>query len=395
MFSDAGDGRLGGSPHRQALLIFNDDGSLAVARAFAEQLEGLGWRCDFMRFMRNAASRNDLSERQLKQGLAGRTIAIDAVGLQACDELLLERYDIVAAAKFPPSYVVLWLTSAWRFNSNRPCFVALFPGVELRGFRGPRFRRHADVLCLPTLRDLTNYEASSIDHPPWQTALRFHPKLIRSTQTMDRPRNGGTVVFFGQSKVPATLPGRLDVAQAIRGAAAANPDRPFIIKLRHRTGENVHHVEPEQYGYEWLIAESGGAPKNLSFDDGPAEHAIEHAGLVITCCSTAGFEALAHGVCTLFFLDYAEADRDPLNDPARRLLKESGLLASRDDVLSLSPRQPNREWADGVLSENADLHRLIASVEHCKAQMIQHKASKLRNWFGRVVAHIVQTLRPL
>lgn len=374
----------------KALLIFNDDSSLFVGGAFCEQIERIGWRCDFMNVSLRSGPDSLITARQLGLVLDESRMLVERSGLDACDEALLCEYDIVVSAKYPLSYRAFWMTGAWRFLEKRPCFVALFPGIELKRPLGSQLRRYADIVCFPTQDDLAFYRSSELARPSWQVALRYHPRLLSEPGRNADAEERKVAVFFTQSVVPYTLSGRMDVAGLLLAAAEANPDWQIIVKLRHRTDENRRHTHRERYGFEWMMEEQGGVPSNMVFDDGTAESAISRADVVITCSSTAGFEAVASGVRTLFYLDYPDAEKDPLNLPARNLLAGSGLLGNREDVLALNGRLATQSWADSVISKPDDLKQLLTAVKKFRQLEIPYRASWPRAVLGRGMFLIVR-----
>lgn len=367
-----------GAPSR-ALMIFHDDSSLAVARAFADLLAERGTAVSFMRFVARPGMPDKLSERQLDQGLGGWRIDRTAIGLQACDEAYLGRFSLVASAKFPVLYRKLWSARGWRFAGNRPLFLALFPGLELTHGRGYEIRRHADILCLPTRRDLDDYARRALPgRPAGQATLRLHPRLLRREPTKrPSPRR---LVFFTQSISPATLAGRLDVARLLVDIARAHPDVEVVVKRRHRRDENLNHTHIEQHDYETLLGRIG-RPGNVAISDESADSALDRAGMALTCSSTSGVEALAHGVPTMFYLDYAEAAADPLNAPMRALLAGGGPLATRLQALDLSPPCPTPAWLDEMLSNATDVDAVIEAAARKHGAATPLRGSRIgRTW---------------
>ena len=377
----------------RALMIFHDDSSLVVARAFADLLAERGAAVSFMRFVARPGLPDKLSPRQLDQGLGGWCVDRTAIGLQACDEAYLGRFSLVASAKFPVLYRKLWAARGWRFAGERPLFLALFPGLELTHGRGYEIRRHADILCLPTRRDIDDYARRALPgRPAGQTTLRFHPRLLRR-EPPQRP-SPRRLVFFTQSISPATLAGRLDVARLLVDIAHAHPGVEVVVKRRHRRDENLNHTHIEQHDYETLLGQIG-MPGNLRISDESADAALDAAGMALTCSSTSGVEALARGVPTMFFLDYAEAGADPLNAPMRTLLADGGPLATREQVSALAPPRPKATWLETVLSTQSDLDAVLAAMAYGRRTLAPSRGSSLgraRVMVDAVAARILGSL---
>jgi hypothetical protein len=361
----------------RALMIFHDDSSLAVARAFADLLAERGAEVSFMRFLAHAGAADKLSPRQLKQGLGPWRVDRMATGLEACDEVYLGRFSLVASAKFPLLYRKLWSAGGWRFPGRRPLFLALFPGLELARGRGYEIRRYADIICLPTLRDLEDYAGRALPgRPPGQTALRFHPRLLR--RAPGGPKQRRRLVFFTQSVAPATLAGRLDVARLLIEIAHAHPGLDVVVKRRHRRDENLTHTHIERHDYETLLSRLE-APGNLTVSDESADDALDSAALALTCSSTSGLEALARGVPAMFYLDYAEAAADPLNAPMRAVLSGGGPLTTRRQALDLTPPTAADTWLDAMLSTKTDLDAVMEAA----ARPVEAAASLRGSRFAR------------
>lgn len=348
---------------RRALLLFHDDSSLTVARRLADQVAARGWRPTLAEHIADPAAPARLSPRQRALGLGPHAPGLTLVGRQAADPALLGGFAMVASAKYPMLFRDLWRWGAWRFG-RRPCFVGLYPGLELTPEAGWRIRRFADVLCCVSGRDRDAYlRAGPAGRPAHQVVLRYHPSLVRRAPL----RLEGAVrrlVFFPQSIVPATAAGRLDVLRILAEAARAHPGVAIVIKLRHRPDENRAHTHVEAWAYPALAAAlAGGPPANLSFSDDGMEAALAGADLAVTVSSTAGAEALALGVPALFLVDHADAAADPYQPAIRRVLAGSGLAAGAADVIALARRAPDPAWAADLLSQPGDLDAVLAAVD--------------------------------
>lgn len=337
---------------KKALLIFYDDSSLSVVRSF-DQIFGSDLACDYLQFKRYGAAPPVLSQRQMDLLLRGRSVAYQRSGVSVCDESLLGRYDFVVSAKFPIPVRRFFEHGLWRFNGSRPVFVALFPGLELTNGRGFELRRFYDIVCVPTRLDVERYrERARADLPAGQRVLHFHPGLSVA------PPSGGTpdasrrdVVFFAQAVSPPGRAERRAIMDSLMQLARSAPQYRFKIKLRHRADENKNHTHIERFPYQSLVTEEE-IPENFVFSEESFEQAVESAHLAITCTSTAGFEALARGVPTVFVLDELSAVDDDLVDGMRRLLVGANVATSLKSAASLLASEAAlRAYWDGLRLE--------------------------------------------
>ena len=101
-------------------------------------------------------------------------------------------------------------------------------------------------------------------------------------------------------------------------------------------------------------------PTNLTFSVAPMEEVYEKADLCITCSSTAGVETCFRGIPTLFFLDYEPCIEDVLYEPAKRLLADSGLLVTEEELMELPVRLPNEEWIKDFYPEEGALEKIFS-----------------------------------
>lgn len=367
------------------LMIFHDDSSLVVARRFADLIAARGGAVRFMQFAAHAGAPEKLSARQLEQGLGPWRVDRFATGIEACDEAYLSLFPAVASAKFPVLFRQLWARRGWRFGMERPSFVALFPGLELTCGRGYEIRRFADIVCLPTQRDVEDYASRALPgRPARQRVVRFHPCLMRCAR--GGPSGRRRLVFFSQSVAPNTLAGRRDIARLLTDTARAHPDVEVVVKLRHRTDENRAHTHVERYDYQTLIGALD-PPGNLRFSDESADSALAGASIALTCSSTSGLEALARGVPTMFFVDHVDAEADPLNAAMRDVLAGGGPVARREAVIALSPPAVAPGWLDAVTSSQRDLDAVFAAIESSAAEPIG-RTSPWRARLGRASVEV-------
>lgn len=382
---------VGEPPHRRlkVALLFVDDSSLTICRRFAAALGNEQFELDFVLFKASRFNRDRLSPRQLSSGLGGVSLTYIKIGSEILQDGFLEGYDVVASAKYPILFRNMWRFDLWSFRRYRPCFVGFFPGIELKRKEGFRIRQYADILCLNTGSDLAAYrEARPPRRPHGQQILKYNPSLIRKQPAPSRP--DGPVVFFTQSVCPLTLQGRLDIVRTLVEAARRHPHRRFIIKLRHLPHENKAHTHREKYSFPMLLQTAfRDVPPNLEFSETNIDRLMGEAGLAITVSSTAGLEALARDIPTLFYLDHVEAGKDPLNNSMRRFLDGSGLIAGKEDILELRIKRPDPAWLADVLSDPGDIRQVLAAIERFRSQAPAERKDNLYRRIGRFIAECI------
>jgi hypothetical protein len=278
---------------------------------------------------------------------------------------------------------------AWKFTGRRPCFVATFPGIDFTPELGIRARRFVDVMCVNGTLDMKAYaQFLPVSLRKKRKALQFSPFFYRHIplKPVRRPRQ---VVFFSQSIMPASRESRLEVAATLLEAAKCNPDVKFLFKLRHLEEENKVHTHQEKYPYRQLIGElTGGAlPENFSFTTTYMGDLLKSTDLTITCASTASIEALGSGVPSLFLTDYTAAKEEAHYNSLQAFLEGSGIQATKDDIIALKVRHPNREWLEGVISTEDHVWELLTVLARFDATYPAPGASG-----GRVCPGFVATL---
>lgn len=362
---------------QKALLIFQDDGSLRVVARLASALRGRGWT-PTLAYAATLPVAEAISARQFAEILGPRPeYRILAPG-EVARSAPLRGYDLVASTRFPR---ILRSLARWNaLAADRPVFASFFTGLELRPDVGFAMRRTADIVCFNSRSDLAAFEAADLPHrPPHQRRLRYSPMTVREP---GRSRRDGTdVLFLTQSVCPLGLEGRRSIAEALRRAALAHPDRRFVLKLRHLASENRRHHHVERFPYQDLIRETGEPPSNLVVSDAPLGELLTTAGAVVSSTSTGCMEALARGIPTGFLLDFVGSGSDPLVPPMHRVLSGSGLSTTLDDLVRLHFPPANDTWLADMLSEPSDLDDLLAAVDAVAAQ--------------RRAERVVDPLRPL
>ncbi len=154
------------------------------------------------------------------------------------------------------------------------------------------------------------------------------------------PPSGTDLVFAAQAIVPAERSDRIAVAQMLRDAALADPQRRVVIKVRALAGENQTH--PERDGYPDLIDGLGTAPRQSRRLGGPdGDRARLRRRSRDGVSSTAAIEAIARGI-PVIALDTFGVSSSLINP----VFVDSGLFGGRDAVLARDFRHPEPGWLD-------------------------------------------------
>jgi hypothetical protein len=163
-------------------------------------------------------------------------------------------------------------------------------------------------------------------------------------------------------------------------AAAADPSRRVVVKLRAASGEHQTHLE--QDGYPELLASLGPLPPNLVTSTGPMGEALSTAEGLVTVSSTAAIVAVARGI-PVIALDTYGVSPQLINET----LADADLLASEDDVVARRFRHPDPEWLDDNYFHDPAEDDWIAHVNQLvvlrRAGALPPKPARLRRG-GRV-----------
>lgn len=248
-------------------------------------------------------------------------------------------------------------------QKKRPVLITLYMGIDFFPTTGALNRINSDIICFPShsdrqhFRDIIPYDVHSSKGllvyspkfflPP--SGLRKHERIIQN------------VYFLMQAIVPASRSSRLHFLKLINRTAKRHPSKRIIVKLRHLAGENSAHMHPEEFPFQSL-AEDLQLEKNLSFSAEPMSEVIEKADFCVTCSSTAGIETLLNGIPTLFWVDYPQAEADPLTAKSRQLFQDCGLLATEDDIIALTRKEPRKTWLCNFMPEDNPIGKLISYI---------------------------------
>ena len=378
------------APRRRALVFFRDDSSLHVARLLADDLATCGWDTDFAWVDYAEQGRPLLSARQLEVGLRGAKVTYGFTPYDDFRSDLLKRYDAVFSAKFSAHFRRRVERRQWRFLRKRPCFVALSPGLEFTPESGLVARSVFDVVCTDTEANAAYLRGR--EKPGGEgrgpAVVRYNPLFVRRRGT---GASGAIrkIVFFTQSASPCALESRRSVARLLRDVASAHPDKELVIKLRHLSTENRNHTHVEAWGYQDLLAAEGPLPKNMCFEHGSMESILDSADLAVTCTSTAGVEALAKGVRTVFFLSFDRSETDPLVDKMRVFLEGSGSIVDCDQIVALDLPTLTDDWLNATLLGGDAVRDMIAAIDAVDVESGIGPA----NWLRGAAADLMELAR--
>lgn len=229
----------------------------------------------------------------------------------------------------------------------RPVVVTGLPGISIPATRkAVVYRLQCDLFVVHSRRELREFAALSArtgyaHHYALATLPFARGAAVAGTSARDaHGTTGGTdLVFAPQAKVPADRSDRLGIARLLVRAAAADPSRRVVVKLRAASGEHQTHLE--QDGYPELLASLGPLPPNLVTSTGPMGEALSTAEGLVTVSSTAAIEAVARGI-PVIALDTYGVSPQLINET----LADADLLASEDDVVGRRFRHPDPEWLD-------------------------------------------------
>lgn len=348
--------------------MFDDDSTIISAKKFADIVRPAGFLPIYALIQ---GARRQISSRQIRDTINGEPDLVLTYG-KSVDESFLGQFDLVFCSKFPRQFVVKWFERRWRFDGPRPAFIGAYSGLDFTPIFGLRNRQYMDIVCLNRTSDVELYRRVV---PPRlqrrQTTCHFNqlfyaPKPVRC----DLSRPIRHVVFFTQSIVPQTFEGRMHVLELLLDIARLHPDVRITVKLRHLPNENRNHKHQETFSYT-AIAEhiARPLPINIRWSSAPMRDVLADADLCITCSSSAGIESIAAGVPTLFYTCFPRADEDVLAYKIRDILKRSNLLASREDILNLTRRQPDETWLSEMLTDPSDVESLLRAIE----SFLEHK----------------------
>lgn len=307
------------------------------------------------------------SVEQQRTALAGTTLGPDDVTrigfAEAAGWLAGQRPDMVLLAGRGP--FVRLMGRVIDALPHRPVTVSGLPGMAIPAQRGALdYRRHTDLLVVHSHREMRAFEELGsrigVQMPTALATLPFarrrqrmlSPERARveavaagrgGVAVVERPippaapvrRAATDIVFAAQALVPVAREERAEIAAMLVRAAAADPGRRVVVKLRSRPGESETHIERRPYA-DLLPSRP---PKNLVFSYDSMSTALETAAGLVTVSSTAAIEATALGV-PVIALDSFGVSKSLLNT----VFVGSGLLGGRSEVIARRFRHPHPDW---------------------------------------------------
>jgi len=192
----------------------------------------------------------------------------------------------------------LQLQSLWADQYKRPLLISAYPGILFRfGLEGMMDRSGADLLCLNSADDLSNYscgrEALGLDS---SNAVVTGLPILWRTKQRDADPEKPTIVFFEQPSIPGHPLQRRFLCEQIKELAEAWPDHPVIFKPRTSSIESTLHRRHGEMAS--LIDKMTVDQANLRLSFKPATVLLRQCGCAITVSSTAAMESMAMGIST-------------------------------------------------------------------------------------------------
>ncbi len=246
--------------------------------------------------------------------------------------LAADRPDVVIIAGRGP--LVRIILRAVDSLPRRPVVVGGLPGISIPAQRGAvLYRRNCDLMLVQSVRERRAFtELARRLGVKVEFALATLPFAVRR----ERTSQGTDLVFAAQAIVPRGSEDRERVADILRRAALADPDRRVVVKLRSRRTHGETETHHELSSYEDLLRDR---PENLVFSYGSMGDALESAEGLVTVSSTAAIEALSRSI-PVIALDTFGVNKDLLNT----VFAGSGVLGSADDVIARRFRHPHPVW---------------------------------------------------
>lgn len=342
----------------KVLFVFQDDSSLYLALAVEADLAKRGIDADFLLVEPNPGVPTKLSDCQLSFADHSNRLLFRLPKYRAFDEGILRRYDAIVSAKFPVAFRRRAIEQSWWFRS-RPCFIALFPGMEFFPEQGFNNRGMFDVIAFNNAADLELYEqVSPVVAPSHQQQVLYNPLFARNAKVEQDRSN---IVFFPQSITPLSRQGRIQVAEMLARIREDNPAYRVIVKLRHREGENKNHTHIEKYAYQEIFRELD-LVSRVEFEIGSTDDFLTNCAFAITCSSTAGMQAIARGIPTAFLTNFEGAQHDEIAMQAAEKLQGSGLLVDIADAHRLDFSVGEEAWRARNLIGEHGADDLLAAI---------------------------------
>ena len=356
---------------KPVLILFSDDSTLIFARRMRDALHLCAPDLEVQMVWHTGDSA--LSYRQISQLLPeGPDRILSDKGLRGM--MKSPNIQAIITSRVYRAMIGPLKSAETRWAANRPCIVSFLGGLDFFPELGFTRRRNSDVVYLFPHGALADYavHVQGRDNG-WQDVGFGHPSVMMpdtAPADLDQRRD---IFFFPQALSPLTKRARVHMLRMMAAVARANPDRRVYIKLRHLPDENREHLHQEKYDYPGLMSAIAPWPDNLLLTDITMEQALETAALGITCTSTAALDLISAGLPCMVYLDFIDAYRDPLVAPMRRLFKDSGVIASTEQVLNLAHRTPETAWMNDMFCPRDLGARVLDSIADFHARDFQIK----------------------
>lgn len=256
---------------------------------------------------------------------------------------------------------------------ERPVVVTGLPGISIPATRkAVVYRLQSDLFIVHSRREVREFGALSARtgyaHRYGLATLPFaRGAAVAGGSGAVVDEAGTDLVFATQARVPAERADRLRIARLLVRAAAADPSRRVVVKLRAASGE--HQTHAEQDGYPELLASLGPLPTNLVTSVAPMSQALSAAQGLVTVSSTAAIEAIARGI-PVIALDTFGVSPELINET----LADADLLAGEEDAVARRFRHPDPEWLDDNYFHAPDADDW---TDHVEALIAQRSAGRL------------------
>ncbi|CAM3668260.1 DUF6716 putative glycosyltransferase [Isoptericola cucumis] len=216
---------------------------------------------------------------------------------------------------------------------RRPALVTGLPGMALPATpQGTGWRRWCDAFVVHAHAEAAPYAEEFARRGARPDLVLTRLPFLDTLEAGAANRASAPVrrvVLAAQAKVPATRPERVALLDGL--ARLAGEGYEVVVKLRARAGEPQTHHEEHPLDALWAAehATLGHAPGAVGFATGPMSDQLTPDAALLTVSSTAGLEALARGLPTVFVADFGVSP-ELLNEP----FAASGCLRRLDDVAS-------------------------------------------------------------
>ena len=221
----------------------------------------------------------------------------------------------------------------------------------------------SDVVAVNSVDNLREFEevARQLDLPCDNLLLSGLPLLPAEPAPMATGPIR-TVLFADQPTIPGALWDRAYLYLRLIDYAKAHPLRRVLLKPRHRPEEGTFHVMQDHP--ESVLSRLGPLPANLEVIYDSITTLLPTTDVMLTVSSTAGLEAIGHGVRTVFVGDLGIHEKH-----GNQVLLRSGLIASFDEVIADRLPQPSQEWlADMFIGHGASpVTRIVDRVTELAA----------------------------